>query len=75
MGEESMSDFQDKLVKYIDFLPYRSNTSHCQAKAIMQMIYDECCKRAEEKMRASHKLEGMHYLSLKEMMCEIGGEA
>jgi hypothetical protein len=43
------------------------------AKELMQLVYDECCKLAEEKMLKTYKLEGMHYQSLQEMTKECGG--
>lgn len=47
--------------------------SSCQFSQI-KIFYQEVCKRAEEKMLTSHKLEGMHYAAMREIMKELGSD-
>lgn len=38
----------------------------------LELFYEEVCKRAEERMLITHKLEGAHFASMKIVMRELG---
>lgn len=38
----------------------------------LELFYEEVCKRAEQKMLITHKLEGAHYNAMKEILKELG---
>ena len=72
-----MNAFKLNLISACRALEYSEPSSQLESDtvtAIMQMIYNECCRRAEEKMLKTHKLEGMHYQSLQDMVKECGGD-
>ena len=37
----------------------------------IKFFYNEVCRRAEQKMLTSHKLEGMHYAAMQEVMKDL----
>jgi hypothetical protein len=41
-------------------------------KEAIKAFYAEVCRRAENKMLETHKLEGAHYASMREIMQELG---